>query len=56
MCVILACDDKTGKPTKQMLIEAENMNDDGGSIAWIKGNKICLKETLLTNNLKAKNN
>jgi len=40
MCVILACDEKTGKPTKKMLKEAENMNDDGGSIAWIKGNKV----------------
>ena len=40
MCVILACDKKTGKPTKQMLIEAENMNDDGGSIAWIEGKRV----------------
>lgn len=40
MCVILACDSKTGKPTKKMLKEAEAMNDDGGSIAWIEKDKV----------------
>jgi len=40
MCVILACDKKTGRPTKQMLKDAEQMNSDGGSIAWINGDKV----------------
>ena len=40
MCVILACDEKTGKPTKQMLKDAELMNGDGGSIAWIHKDKV----------------